>query len=420
MRNASHLPPILSSPSGSLSVRPGAGAGAVTVTPVILVPLCDSPSLPSLSLLLAQGTTPTAVCFQQDLLERAKQTEDEWLPSALAQIRGAVDMRNQVSTTVTAEKDREVPIILAYSANPGISPYTTQSCIAAGASGVIKPPFTGETVRNVKRMVRAARDGRISSVVDLPPPAAAAGQADGVDPLRSPFLSWPSKGGDKGMSASAAAASSTGPGPGTGAGTKVVLPPTALDMGGEHEGEKVLSAAMTDRHRKQLSLSLSRNQDQLNLSTLTPATHDLTVHQNRNILTPLTARPQRTPTSAEMIANPYVATLSRYCPTYTPRRRSVDVGCLSLALNRATRAFESPLPICPPPPPPPASGHGTPMRRNKTIAPGSTGKVSSTQQQQQQQQHTHQGTETHLAELLSEMYCQSSAATEVHMAEYAR
>jgi hypothetical protein len=386
VRNTSHLPPLLSSPSGSgsissISARP---SQVSTITPVILVPLCDSPTIPSLSLLLAQGTTPTAVCFQQDLLERARQTEQEWLPSALAQIREVISMRDYKTSSTY-----ELPIVLAYSANPALNPSTTQLCISAGAAGVLKPPFHGETARLVKRMVRAARDGRISSVVDLP-------REHGRYLTPNPN-SLHSYGGTEDN------------------GTKVVLPPTALDMGGEHEGEKVLSAAMTHRRQNSTNSINSRNRQSehpLSLDNLSPIDPNRIRRQDMSILTPTTARQSTTPTSTTDQRNhaihPYVASMGRYKPTTVPRRRSVDVGCLSLALERATTAFEGPLAVTDSqgfafPPPAPSTG----MKRGKTQV-GLDRHVPTEEE----------STETHLAELLSAMYCQSTAAMDVEMAEY--
>lgn len=420
IRNASHLPPLLSSPSGSasfpssISARP---SRVTSVTPVILIPLCDSPSIPSLSLLLAQGTTPTAVCFQQDLLERARQTEEEWLPSALDQIKAVLDMRNQTSSTTY-----ETPIILAYSANPALNTSTTQRCIAAGASGVLKPPFHGETARMVKRMVRAAREGRISSVVELPMGISRhQSRAEG----RAAFHSFGEEAGENE--------------------TKVVLPPTALDMGGEHEGEKVLSAAMT--HRRQNSYSTtsraqSRNRNTpLNLTDL-PAVDTLRINPRRqdlSVLTPTTAMPATTTPSSttdthQETLHPYIASLSRYRPSCTPRRRSVDIGCLSVALSRATSAFEGPLAVSEP-----KQGFATTthipvtgqaalrppgMMKSHTQAGISDGRRSTTQTPTRNTTKGHrcaghdESSETHLAELLSAMHCQSTAAMDVEMAEY--
>ena len=358
---------------------------------MILVPLCDSPSIPSLSLLLAQGTTPTAVCFQQDVLERARQTEEEWLPSALAQIEEVVSMRDYQTLSTY-----ETPIVLAYSANPALNPTTTQMCIAAGAAGVLKPPFHGDTARLVKRMVRAAREGRISSVVDLPRDTS--GSASNTPPA---LRSYTDRSGDS---------------------TKVVLPPTALDMGGEQEGEKVLSAAMTHRRHNSITTASaggrsrqSSNSNQLSLDSLSP-TDPTRRRQDMSILTPTTARQSTPTTEHHHRIHPYVASMSRYRPTHTPRRRSVDVGCLSLALERATTAFEGPLSITDTKSgtgftfPPPNTG----MKRGKTQSDrkslGGAG--------MRMVEHEEESTETHLAELLSAMYRQSTDAMDVQMTEY--
>ena len=325
-------------------------------------------------------------------MERARQTEEEWLPSALAQIREVVSMRDYKTSSTY-----EVPIVLAYSANPALNPTTTQLCIVAGAAGVLKPPFHGETARLVKRMVRAAREGRISSVVDLP-------REHGRN-LQS-------------TSASNQLHSYSGT---EDTGTKVVLPPTALDMGGEHEGEKVLSAAMTHRRQNSANSINSRTRQSsntLSLDSLSPIDPARVRRQDMSILTPSTARHVTTPTSTtetqhdHLPIHPYVASMGRYKPTRTPRRRSVDVGCLSLALERATTAFEGPLSIpdstgfsFPPPPVAPSTG----MKRGKTQVSLDRSLALGGEEE---------STETHLAELLSAMYRQSTAAMDVSMAEY--
>jgi hypothetical protein len=298
----------------------------------------------------------------------------------------------------------ELPIILAYSANPALNPTTTQLCIAAGAAGVIKPPFHGDTSRLVKRMVRAAREGRISSVVELP----RENDSRLVSNINPALPLYTDEGGDS---------------------TKVVLPPTALDMGGEHEGEKVLSAAMT--HRRQNSINTGTltktlsNSTQLSLDNLSPSDPNRR-RQDMSILTPTTARQMTTttPTSAtghrdHLPIHPYVASMSRYRPTHTPRRRSVDVGCLSLALDRATTAFEGPLAVTDTKSgtgftfPPPSSG----MKRGKTQV-GLSRKSMGTPGVAMEVEHDEESTETHLAELLSAMYRQSTDVMDVGMEEY--
>lgn len=324
-------------------------------------------------------------------------------------------MRNQTSSSTY-----EAPIILAYSANPALYPSTTQRCIAAGASGVLKPPFHGESARLVKRMVRAARAGRISSVVELPVEAST-NQIRALGTLgRAAFPSYGQDGGESG--------------------TKVVLPPTALDMGGEHEGEKVLSAAMT--HRRQNSYTnggaaTSQNRHPaLSLDGLPPV-DNLQIRDRRqdlSIVTPTTAMPNNTPSSTtdthQDSLHSYIASLSRYRPSCTPRRRSVDIGCLSVALSRATSAFEGPLSIMdakqgftfPPPIPDPAeAGTAAPsMKRGRTQASKSELRRTSTVQGPVHDcaGHEEESSETHLAELLSAMYCQSTAAMDVEMSEY--
>lgn len=380
-------------------------------------------------------------------------------------------MRNQASVTRQQQSPTssvyEQPIILAYSANPGLSPQTTQQCIKAGASGIVKPPFHSDTARMVKRMVRAARDGRISSVVDLPSTSHGAnGGPHGRQWEQNPSSrsTLPSRG----IGARGAEEDNRGAG-------KVILPPTALDMGGEHEGEKVLEAAMT--HRRQQSLSRNRQQSQSQQS-LTPPTHLVVPSsngllpngqpttpmtpglpipfQNRDIRTPITARtdhgqspsglrPEMPTASKHDTLHPYLATLSRYCPSYIPRRRSVDVGCLSIALDRATSAFESNPPVSTTVSSTGASTtkqtkqtkqKATPMTRSKTSnqASGSTSTLKSKNGTGKKRRQTdihpaqpaggddgagHEGAETHLAELLSAMYCHTTMVTDVQMGDYA-
>jgi hypothetical protein len=288
-----------------------------TATQVVLVPLCDSPSLPSLSLLLAQGTTPTAVCFQQDLLDRAKRTEDEWLPAALDQIR-----------LVTAAKEHAPlsAVVLAYSANQALSSSTIAACVRAGASGVLKPPYDLETARLVRRMTRAALSGRISSVVGLPL---------ANDPS-SPTLEDD---------------------------IRVVLPPVALPLGdGEHETERALSS-----HRR----GMSGQWDALSSSSgsIPPPITPLTANLPRFD----TKRPTGPIHSAGIAPEPTSPAL---------RRRSVDVGGLTVAMNRAQQAFEA-----------------------------SAGQDVSVE---------HQEADMHLAELLGTMYHQTCQTIDVQMEEYAK
>ncbi len=157
-----------SNPS-ALPLPPRTPTPKVAPTQIILIPLSDSPTLPSLSLLLAQGTTPSAVCFQQDLLDRARRTEEDWLPSALDMI--ALASQAPSSTTVATGPPLGIgghalqapplpPLVVAYSANPALSESVVIRCIQAGAIDVLQPPYEVEdTVERIKRMVKIYLSG---------------------------------------------------------------------------------------------------------------------------------------------------------------------------------------------------------------------------------------------------------------------
>ena len=346
------------------------------------------------------------MCFQQDLLERAKRLEEEWLPSAVAQISSAMEIRGQVATEQIQQRQQqqqslntntppkpEIPVVLAYSANPALSSSTIVACVNAGAAGVLKPPYDLDTARLVRRMVRAAREGRISSVVG--------------------YASYDSTLGDgSGLSGTA----------GLG---KVVLPPTALSMGGEHEGEKVLSGAYRP-HRRGTSIAWDTR-------TLSPV---IETSRSRDLLVPnSTARkgsiPQalalptfnplksvNTPTSAKTPGyaqdiledqNHLLASLYVYNPSYQQRRRSVDTAGLGIALRRAQRAFEA-IPSVP----------------KAIMQPGFTFPAQRVITDGHGRRFSHQHIdgenckETQLAELLSAMFYQTQVATDIQMDEYAR
>lgn len=133
---------------------------------VLLVPLSDSPTLPSLSLLLAQGTTPSAVCFQQDLLERARRTEADWLPSALDMIWRATQSQGPYQQ---GDSTKENVSVIAYSANPALSDGVVEQCIQAGALGVLFPPYEShETLRRIRELINEApRQDRRASAISL-------------------------------------------------------------------------------------------------------------------------------------------------------------------------------------------------------------------------------------------------------------
>ena len=381
VRNASHLPAILSSHSSSpsypsfaqqtLSKRPST-PNPVVSTQVILVPLCDSPSLPSLSLLLSQGTTPTAVCFQQDILERAKRTEEEWLPYALGQIQTVQDMRDRSIAEVEKGKRPEEPVILAYSANPALSPSTIAACVGAGASGVLKPPYDLETARSMRRMVRAAREGRISSTV---------GSSDHV-PSRS-LISEADE-------------------------PSVILPSTALSMGGEYEGEKVLNAVVRN-HQRGMSVVGSGKHAPGARTRQDSASHILPRHHpSVTALPALNTTHPISPLFPDTDHDHYqLASLYRYSPAFEPRRRSIDVAGLGIALRRAQRAFEAaavPSPVTFPSHTNVASTYSFPASPTK-----STTKTHTIEDDLK---------DTELAELLSAMYNQTMVTIQIKMEDY--
>ena len=371
IRNPAQLPGILSPQSSASPTFTSFNQQTLStsrlplhtaITPVILVPLCDQPSLPSLSLLLQQGTTPTAVCFQQDLLDRAQRAEEEWLPTALSRLETIIKMVNhtrpgaRTTNTLAAvaspanylsPSTSELPIVLAYSANPSINPHTIAACVGVGASGVLKPPYDLETARLVRRMVRAAKEGRVSSVVGLP--AVSEGvvspTADEEDPFR-----------------------------------RVVLPPTALSMGGEHAGELALSGAIRYNHNQQQrggsikSGTDSRSSSPLSNTSSRAVHRESTIPPRKSSLggrlsisgtaSLIKPTPPRTglpsSSSSKSLVSPTnhshnsaysfpfppttttttTAHSSSVRPTYDTRRRSVDVSGLDLALKRAQKIFE--------------------------------------------------------------------------------
>ncbi|KAL7422124.1 3',5'-cyclic-nucleotide phosphodiesterase [Cryptotrichosporon argae] len=329
IRHASHLPTILSAKAESptypsFAPRP-ATLASQQAQHVVLVPLGDSPTLPSLSLLLAKGTTPTAVCFQQDLLDRARRVEDEWLPSATEAIKHIVQMRDRSLDADAPLAER--PVILAYSANPGLTPSVITACVDAGAAGVLRPPYDYVTSRLLQRMVAAARQGRVSSVVGYGMTTAA--------PPGSPLAFSGPFGEDD---------------------PRVILTPTALSRGAEHEGEKILSAAV---HKRGMSASLSsrgvpgvpvaglnvryeRNEAMSPTHTDGRVEPALSTASSASVVTPTSASQPR----AELPSPPYagydpLAAAVAYERAESPRRRSIDTGGLALAVKRAAKRFES-------------------------------------------------------------------------------
>ncbi|WVW83390.1 hypothetical protein I302_105409 [Kwoniella bestiolae CBS 10118] len=387
IRHASHLPAVLDPSSHSSFQAPPivrSNDPSEPFTQVVLVPLTDSPAFPSLSLLLQQGTTPTAVCFQQDLLDRAKRSEDEWLPGAVEQIRSINNMPRQPN-------DTSAPVVIAYSANPALSQAAINACINAGAAGVIKPPYELDTADLVMRIVTAYREGKPLSTHSSP---ALVRTPSPLSHSRSP-LGTPINEEE----------------------TTVVLPPTALDMGAEHEGERVLGAAVSggpNGHRK--SSSGSWNTEPVKRSSISGPVRksSLTTGNNGPLSPPPTTPPSATfkvsfPPLPLDFSLPQPYQFTSYATECNPRRRSVDIGGLSLALKRASLSYEEGAhqPI------------GTTLSQIKegySFPPSTPTKRNVNVEVAQVEDSDGEGTE--LAELLSAMFCHSMTTIEVQMSDY--
>jgi hypothetical protein len=172
----------------------------------------------------------------------------------------------------------------------------------------------------------------------------------------------------------------------------VVLPPVALDLGdGEHDTERALST-----HRRKISGQWDSKSDlsQERRSSVDRSSRRSSKHDTR-LAVPVPA----TPMTAIALAAGLTRAMQRMVetvieePSASMRRRSVDIGGLNMAMNKAEQVFAvaPPPPVTPgsPVPPPPKSLRG-------------------------------ESHETHLAELLSTMFHQSCQTIEVQMDQYAR
>lgn len=271
----------------------------------------------------------------------------------------------------------ETPLIFAYSANPALSQSTIAACVHAGASGVLKPPYNLDTARILRRMARAAKEGRISSLVGL-----------------ANHNSRPQSPGHEDD------------------GHKVILPPTALSMGGEHEGEKVLSSAYK-AHRRGTSASFetwSFNSSAHSRDSSTPVRKLSQVHQC--LSEPVSAPSAETPVSAVTPSFPEhpddevdlrLASLLVYNPIIEQkRRRSVDISGLGLALQRAQRAFET-VKL---------------KSKNGKFDFSSLAKDDSSSSGSEDTYEDGSCADTQLAELLSAMFYQTQLAIQIDMDEY--
>ena len=313
-------------------------------------------------------------------MDRAKRSEEEWLPAALAQIQQLMTMKEEQlqemsnrSTTDSTSRVVESPIILAYSANPALSVNTIAACVSAGAMGVLKPPYDMETASVIRRMVRAAKEGRLSSIVGLSHGGLARSLSNGGE--ESPPHN-------------------------------VVLPPTALSIGGEHEGEKVLSGAY-QKHRRGTSASFGQSWATPTQQRSRESSMSGRKGSFQNIITTIPALPTsqviqspvtaRTPVFPDHGDHDYLhfESLLSYNPSVEQRRRSVDTSGLGMALRRAQKAFETGKPNSPSVP--------------------SAGIIHQHSEDDHDQDSCQ---DTQLAELLSAMFYQTLLAIDIEMNGY--
>ena len=205
----------------------------------------------------------------------------------------------------------------------------------------------------------------------------------------------------------------------------VILPPTALKSGGEHEGEKILSEAYRS-HRKSMSGNLN-GQETLSYGhrrreSAAPMRMNNDVHRSQANATrhgPPFAASSSIPSKPTFTAKPEprflparlhdhgLVSLYRYDPSQAVRRRSVDVSGLCIALRRAQRVFEAAAT------PSSAKGLG-----NAEVDSDYTFPATLTRSLRHGQPADEECDEPKLAELWSAMYSQTQAAMEIEMDEY--
>lgn len=369
LRHLTHLSNVIAhstAPSTSLST-PGATS---RVQQVLLVPLGDAPPLPSLSLFLAQGTTPSAVCFQQDLLDRARKVEESFLADAVDRIEKVKKVVEQQVASDTAEQ----PVILGYLAHGKLSQSAIGECLDAGASGVLHSPYDGRTVALLKHVVAAANEGTSATVALSGSPSVSALQF-------SPTME------DE---------------------AKVILTPTALSMGAEHESERALSASWSSQRRRR-STQISLNRVISGSSTGSGALSSL----SSDITQELAGESQQMATSASSKTNPktpltalndfsFPTHLNRLLGTSqsasdAARRRSVDTGGLALAFDRATKKMETID----------QAGESDDSSEHINVVAGDY-----------EQEVADGSSSTQFAEVLGEMYNQTMMSIDVQMGDY--
>jgi hypothetical protein len=343
---------------------------------VILCPLGEAPTLPSLSLLLSRGTTPSAVCYQQDILNNARKHEDEWLNTALSTIQHVEQLCSTIPEDPSAETNTAPaphPVIIAYLTSGHPSASAIEACIGAGAFGVLYPPYDVHTAVTVKQLVVAGKDGNTTTVVGLSSP-----------PSHNSSMHLNSVLEDD---------------------TKVILTPTALGMGAEHESEKVLSAFGHQRRRIS-TLSLNRaisvgSQASVESETAIPDGRDpLQTGTSTSSIAHTVATPSTTLSHFPSLSHLYDP-LGLQATFDTSRRRSVDTGGIALAFDRAAKRIESVDKV-------EVEPEAAPERRDSiNVVAGD-----------KEQEAANGSNTTQFAEVLGEMYQQTMSSIDIQMGEY--
>jgi len=312
-------------------------------------------------------------------LDRARKVEDDWLATATTTIQHVEQLCSAIpeSPGATNGSSPAQPIIIAYVTSGTPSPTAIETCIGAGAYGVLHPPFGVQTAAIIKHIVTTGRQSTASSTSGLSSPRSLA-----FSPLSSVLEDDP----------------------------KVILTPTALGLGAEHESEKVLSAFGHQRRRRSTQLHLSR--------VVSPdsaeGAEDETLQERE---------PLKTGTSTSSVGHTVATpstTLSHFPslshlydpfsglqqpPNFDPsRRRSVDTGGIALAFDRATKLVVSVDPVDN------KIEHETEHNEHRPAINVVAG---------EKEQEAADGTNTtQFAEVLGEMYQQTMSSIDIQMEEY--
>lgn len=213
---------------------------------------------------------------------------------------------------------------------------------------------------------------------------------------------------------------------------RVILPPTALHMGdGEHEGEKILSAAVGGRARgmsgqwgdsrgpSPLGGRSRANSAGWSHPSRKASRHEITpLSFGSNKASPSTSAANPTSTSQAQEIDPLTSAhaMCLYNPSYRKRRRSVDIGGLANAMRRAQHLFEVATPRTHTPAHE-VSAPVTPVAPRRVASSLTTKEAEVVEEERKKEEE--QVEHTRLAELLSAMFYQTQLAIDVHMVDFA-